>query len=37
MDLEVRLAGVVQRQRAARGDVEVAADDLERADVAGRS
>ena len=36
VDLQVRLAGVVQRQRAARLDVDVAADDLERADVAGR-
>ena len=36
MHLQVRLAGVVQRQRAARLHVDVAADDLERADVGGR-
>ena len=36
VDLQVRLPGVVQRQRAARLDVDVAADDLERADLAGR-
>ena len=36
VDLQVRLPGLVQRQRPARLHVEVAADDVERADVAGR-
>ena len=35
VQLEAGLAAVVQRERAASADVEIASDDLERADVAG--
>jgi hypothetical protein len=36
MERQVRLTGVVQRDRPVRGDVEVAADDLELPDLAGQ-